>query len=79
MGKKKPGPVADEQELLSFYTRILRGELQEEHRAKGEEELVQEPPSLTLRMKAAELLSRRLEEQDAPEEDDAFRVDIRIV
>lgn len=55
MSKRKPGPIADGDEVLTLFTNVMRGKLTEEavRKVGGVEERVQVPPKLSDMVKAA--------------------------
>lgn len=83
LGKVAGERIADGKEILEFLTRIMRGEEKEIKKVvvKGEEVEMEEPPSIQLRTKAAELLGKRLmlfsEKEDGGKE--AFEVKLTVI
>ena len=82
MTRKKPAPIADEQELLRTVTSLVRGEMTEEATRKvgGTEERIQVPPKISERLKGLELMGKyyglfeKKEESRQEEGDTARRV-----
>lgn len=62
MEEIKSERVADQQEILEFLTRVIRGEARGTElvgKGKGKQSVQQEPPSVAEKTKAAELLGKR--------------------